>query len=297
MRGTLTSNADRARCLLAHRAADGTIPLNPYRKWQGPHWTLVQLATIGYPPGDDSLRPLRDQAYGWLLEPAHLRFPRSVVYPEQPERVRRCASQEGNALWYSVRLGLEDERTALLAGRLVGWQWPDGGWNCDKRREARKSSFVETLIPLRGLLHYGQAHGDQDALAAAGRAAEFLLAHRLLWRIRDGAPASAAFLRIEWPISFYSLLFALQVMAEAGRVGDPRCAGALDLLEGKRLPDGSFPAEHPTARTMDRPATRGTWADWGPAGRTRGNDSVTAVARGVLGAAGRLPAPRPDPAA
>jgi hypothetical protein len=288
---------EQARRLLSHREGNGRIAMNPYRKWQGPHWTLVQLAILGFPPGDASLCPLRDQAYRWLLEPAHLRFPRTVAYPDQPERVRRCASQEGNALWYSARLGLEDERTPVLAERLVAWQWPDGGWNCDKRPEARKSSFVETLIPLRGLLHYGKAHGDDDALAAAGRAAEFLLAHRLFWRIRDGAPASPAFLRIEWPISFYSLLFALQVMTEADRVGDPRCADALDLLEAKRLPDGSFPAEVPTARTVDHPATRGTWADWGPAGRKRGNDLVTVVAREVLCAAGRLPASGPSPAA
>jgi hypothetical protein len=284
------AGSERARRLLSHLEQDGTIATNPYRKWQGPHWTLVQLATIDYPPGDEALRPLRDQAYRWILEPAHLRFPRSVTYPEQPERVRRCASQEGNALWYSVRLGLEDEQTALLADRLVRFQWPDGGWNCDKRRQARTSSFVETLLPLRGLTHYGRAHRDRAALAAVDRAAQFLLERRLFWRRRDGAPASPAFFRIEWPISLYGLLIALEVMAEAGRVTDPRCADALDLLEAKRLPDGSFPAECPTARTVDGLATRGTWADWGPGGKRRGNDLVTVTALAVLRAAGRLPA-------
>ena len=47
-----------ARRLLHHRQPDGTIATNPYKKWQGPHWTLMFLAEIGYPSGDDSLMPL-----------------------------------------------------------------------------------------------------------------------------------------------------------------------------------------------------------------------------------------------
>lgn len=31
---------------------------NPYRKWQGPHWTLYSLAEIGFPAGDERLLPL-----------------------------------------------------------------------------------------------------------------------------------------------------------------------------------------------------------------------------------------------
>jgi len=276
----------RSLRLLHHRRSDGTIAPHPYRKWQGPHWTLVQLALTAYPKGDESLTILRDQMVEWLLAPDHLEFPRSVLYPEQPERFRRCASQEGNAVWYSVVLGIEDGRTPLLVNRLVGWTWPDGGWNCDKRREARGSSFMETLIPIRGLGLWGRTHGDQRALGAAARAAEFLLQRRLLWRVRDGEAADPRFLRIHHPIRFYDLLFALQVMAEIGKIGDVRCRDALGLLESKRLPDGGFPAEVITARTADEITTRGSFAEWGPGGKRRSNDLVTVDALAVLRAAG-----------
>ena len=63
----------------------------------------------------------------------------------------------------------------------------DGGWNCDKRPGARTSSVQETLLPLRGLIHWYRATGDERAWRAARRAAEFLLARRLLWRKSDGA--------------------------------------------------------------------------------------------------------------
>jgi len=47
-------------------------------------------------------------------------------------RERRCASQEGNALGYILKLSHMDERTDELVERLILWQWEEGGWNCDK---------------------------------------------------------------------------------------------------------------------------------------------------------------------
>jgi hypothetical protein len=76
-------------------------------------------------------------------------------------RARRCASQQGNALYAAVVLGLLDERGRRLARLLLRWQWPDGGWNCDRRPEAATSSFWESLIPLRGLAAYARATGDE----------------------------------------------------------------------------------------------------------------------------------------
>ena len=94
--------------------------------------------------------------------------------------------------------------------------------------------------------------------------------------------------RIQYPIRFYDLLFALEVMAELGRLDDPRCADALDLLEAKRLPDGGFPLEERIGTTRPVVASRGTFADWGPSGRSRSNPLVTVAALGVLRLAGRL---------
>ena len=72
-----------------------------------------------------------------------------------------------------------------------------------------------------------------------------------------------------------------------GRLGDPRCADALALLESKRLPDGGFPLEERVGITRDGVASGGTYADWGPAGATRSNPFVTVAALGVLRRAAR----------
>ncbi len=61
----------RVRRLLSERGEDGKIPFHPYAKWYGAHWVLASLADIGYPPGDETLIPLREQVYGWLFSRSH----------------------------------------------------------------------------------------------------------------------------------------------------------------------------------------------------------------------------------
>ncbi len=282
-----------ARMLLGHRDPDGRIitapqrgQTNPYQKWQGPHWTLVCLAEIGYRAGDRSLLPMRDQFYDWLFDPRHMRPPRSLLLPGQESRFRRCASQEGYAVWYSLKLGIADDRTEELADRLVKWQWPDGGWNCDKRPRAAISSFHETLIPLRALALHAEVTGSRRSRAAAQRASEVFLQRRMFRRRRDGQVMDSRFLLLKFPHFYsYDILFGLRVMAEAGFIGDPRCAEALEILRAKRLPGGGWPLELREWRVTDGVSTRGTFVDWGPGGRTRANPWVTRDALFVLGAA------------
>ena len=93
--------------------------------------------------------------------------------------------------------------------------------------------------------------------------------------------------KIHYPIRFYDVLSALLVMAEMGRVRDRRCREALDLLEGKRLADGMFPVEWTNVKRAPRIVSRGTYADWGPLQKKKGNLLVTIDALYVLREAGR----------
>ena len=288
LRGRI-AGSPMARALLRVLDQDEKTMHHAYRKWQGPQWTLTWLALIDYPPGDDALRPLLRRVHDWLFAKRFFEPPSTVIYAGQEDRVRRCASQEGNAIWYSVRLGLEEDRTRELVDRLLGWQWPDGGWNCDKRLEATSSSFQESLIPARGLRAFGLRHGYEPALGAADRVAGLVLERRLLWRRRDGGLVMPEWGGrpdlIHYPAQFFDVLFALQVLAELGRIGDPRCTDALAMLESKWLPDGGFPLEAPNAVTADRVVSRGSYADWGPAGLRRSNPLVSLAALEVVRAA------------
>jgi len=152
--------------------------------------------------------------------------------------------------------------------------------------DAPEVRAARAAIRLRALWLYGIEHDHAGARGAGERAAPLLLERRLLWRRSDGVLIrpdwSGRTNLIHFPIQFYDILFALQVMAELGRLGDPRCADALALLESKRLPDGGFPLEERVGVTRNVVASRGTFADWGPAGATRSNPLVTIAALGVL---------------
>jgi hypothetical protein len=255
-----------------------------YRKWTGAHWTLSLLADLGCPSSDESLRALMEKTYHAWLGVYHEKNIRLIA-----GRTRRCASQEGNAIWSSLRLGLADERTDELVSRLLKWQWPDGGWNCDKRPEADTSSFMETLIPLRALALHAKLSGDANVNQAAERAAEVFLRRRLFKRQRDGAVMDKHFVLLSYPPYWhYNILFGLKVMAEAGFISDPRCRETLDLLESKRLPDGGFPAEESFSRPT-RPQLSGyTPVGWGGTSTKKMNLFVTVDALYVLRMAGRV---------
>jgi hypothetical protein len=186
-------------------------------------------------------------------------------------------------------LGLADERTDELAQRLMTWQWPDGGRNCDKNPGATHSSFMESLIPLRALALHAQVTGNRRSREAAERAAEVFLKRHLYKRQADRSVIQGDFVRLHYPCYWhYDILFGLKVMAEAGLIGDLRCQEALALLESKRLPDGGFPAEKKYYRVTDRRTSSRSLVDWGGTGQRRMNEWVTADAPSVLKAAGRL---------
>ena len=277
--------SERAKLLLSERR-NGLIPNHPYSKWFGAHWVLSALADLRYPKGDQSLVPLREQVYEWLFSKAHMEYSkRHDVYagPYVTVRalVRAHASMEGNAVYYLHALGLADERTSELADRLAGWQWPDGGWNCDKRPKAHTSSFTESLLPLRGLAYHAAAKGrNRDA---ASRAAEYFLERRLFKRKHDGKVISRRFVLLHYPCYWhYDILFGLKVMKEAGFMGDERCLDAISLLSSKKLADGGFPAEEAYYQVGRRSSSRRSLVSWGGVHRNKMNEFVTCDALGVL---------------
>jgi hypothetical protein len=229
----------RVRKLLSERNSKGLIPYPVYSKWYGSHWVLMHLAELGYPENDPDIWPMVDNVLERWFRATDLKGHITMI----DGRARRCSSQESNICWSAMKLGFRDNRIDELIGRLISWQWEDGGWNCDKNPSACNSSFHESAIPLRAMALYAQKTGDQKAKASARKASEIFL-KRKLYKKQDSDEIT--FNRIDKigipPTWHYDYFFGLKVMAESGFIGDPRCKDALDLLEQQRLPDGGFPA-------------------------------------------------------
>jgi hypothetical protein len=270
------------RKLLAGQKADGGFGGHPYRKWTGAHWRLVSLVELEVPPGEPRPLAALEPVLAWLTWRGRL----SGYRPAADGLIRSDASMEGNALAVACRLGMAaDPRVGELAEALVKWQWPDGGWNCDRKASGRRSSFHESLIPSWGLFEYARATANRDAEAAATRTAELLLEHRLFRRHGTGEPIHRSWVALHYPPYWhYDIGHALLILARMGRAGDPRAADALDILESRRRPNGRWTAG-------------GRW--WKPPGSDRtveavdwdagaGSAMLTLNALRSLKAAGRL---------
>lgn len=272
-------DSPRVRALL-----EFPVDVHPYAKWQGAHWRLVELADLGVTPPPGRLRIATDRVLDWLTGPGH-----DAAVLRIDGRYRVHASQGGNALYACSRLGLAgDQRVGTLAEHLLAWQWPDGGWNCDRGRDAHRSSFHETVTPALGLAAYHRATAGHDtragdALDAARRAAGLFLEHRLFRRLDDGAVIHPSWVRLHYPPYWhYDIGQGLRLLHELGLLADPRAADAVAVMRRSRRADGRFSG--PTWTNARQPAA----ADWG---RGPGNEMLNLRAETILAAAAEAASP------
>ena len=239
------------------RAHGDPAPLHAYQKWAGAHWRLASLAELDVPAEDPAVEPLIAEGFrrvtAWLESPGRLGAV-AIVHG----RARVCGSMEGLAAWSAIRHGLAGEPGVGRAiERLVDWQWPDGGWNCDRHPEASHSSFNESFAAIRALDAYAAVAGGtavgRDARAAADRGLELLLVHRVDRSHRTGRLAHPSLDGQCWPPYWhYDRLVGLRVLMDAGRLGDPRTRQAVEDLRKAASRDGRW---RPSRRHWRPPGT------------------------------------------
>jgi hypothetical protein len=267
--------------LLSGQEPGGGFGGHPYKKWTGAHWRLVSLVELGVPAGHPPALAAAETVLNWLTGKGHRRGIKAI-----DGLVRRCASQEGNALAVCSCLGMAgDARVELLARSLVEWQWPDGGWNCDPKASGRRSSFHESLAPAWGLHEYASATGAGWAEEAAQRAAELFLDHRLFRSLGSGEVISQAWVKLHYPPYWhYDVLQALLVLGRLGRLDDERANDGLQVLLELRRPDGCWEAGGFWWRPPGSPRQPEV-VDWGREGP---NEMITLNALRVLRMARKL---------
>ena len=247
--------------------------VHPYKKWWGTHWRLVELADLDTTIPPDRLQRGIDQEAAWLLSGVD-----DPPVGRADARPRRHASMQGNCVYAFSRLGFADHpSTGRLAEALISWQWPDGGWNCDRHRNAHRSSFHESVTPALGLAAYAHRTRDDAARAAADRTADLLLQHQLFRSRRTGEPIHPSWTKLHYPPYWhYDVLQGLRLLHALDRLDDHRAAEALDLLASGRRRDGTFSSAQWATKQQPAVLDRDTY-----------RQVLTRRAQAILDAAGR----------
>ena len=250
--------------------------IHPYAKFDGIHWRLVEIAELvrlGVAADPGAVSAALEVELAWLTG-----GDREAPPAVDPVRPRWHASQDGNAVYAGTILGHGgDARIGELVALLLAKQWPDGGWNCDRKATAHRSSFHESVTTALGLSVYGKSVGDPDATAAARRTAELLLQHRLFRRTGVGPTIHPSWTQLHYPPYWhYDVLQALRLLDELDILDDPRADDAVDVVRDATLRRGVAGTTWSSAR---QPAAVSY-------GRPPGNVMLDLRARALLAARG-----------
>lgn len=202
--------------------------------------TFRYLADIDYPPGDESLIPFRDCVYRWLRRLEAEYDGRLFIR----DKYRVHGSFHANAIYASIVLGLANTETDELAANLLRYQWPGGGWNCNKLPRTRGPTIVHTAYGLNGLATYRLRKKSRAVSRAIEDAAEVLLQRQVYQKRSNGKPLRPVYTRLSYPYPrLYDFMTGLHVLVRSGHIRDPRCESALNLLESKFMTGQGWAAE------------------------------------------------------
>lgn len=204
-------------------------------KWTSTNYTLLQLRRLGLDHSNDAAQRgcLR------LLDDADW-YEGGVSYWTTRKLAERCVN--GMVLSTAAYFRINDLRVDSMAGLLVAVQMEDGGWNCEDYRGATHSSFHTTISVLEGLTEWKRSTGSERADDAISLGHEFLLSHEMYKSHRSGQVINEAWTKAWFPPRWhYDVLRGLDHLQDLPAEPDLRAAGAVDLLERAKRPDGRWP--------------------------------------------------------
>ncbi|MGJ9373267.1 hypothetical protein [Nesterenkonia sp. CF4.4] len=202
--------------------------------WTATCWALTQLQDFGLDPTSESAR----RAVQLVGQNARWDHDGQEYWTGE---VEECIN--GRTLGQGAYFGVDVEAIASL---LVGQALQDGGWNCERERGSRRSSFDTTINVLEGLFEFERSTGGTSASQRARLAGEeYLLSRNLMYRLSTGELIDEEYLELSYPPRWhFNVLRALEhfrrASIHAGTLPDLRLAGAVEHLRSMRLRDGRW---------------------------------------------------------
>jgi len=227
------------RAFLAARNRDGSWGEAFYRpKWACTHYTLLELAGLGFPPDHPGICEL-------ITRVAQSHGAKDGGLGHTPGYAKSDICINGMFLNYASYFGVPDDLLHPIIDFLLRHEMADGGFNCMINRSgAVHSSLHSTLSVLEGFHAWHSRGGRYRAAELAQAAADgraFILRHQFHLSDRTGRLIHPSFLALSHPPRWrYNILRALDHFRAARQPYDPRMRAAIAVLIGKRRSDGRW---------------------------------------------------------
>jgi len=223
-----------ARKLFATQKRGGhwESPDDLYRpKYHSTIWNVQVLALLGVTRDDP-----RMAAACQLFLDQYARPSGGFENAPEPEPAELCVS--GNLTRTLLLAGYgADRRVRAGVDWIVRNQLADGGWHCWPTRSFQRGT-LDGWEGLSALAAVPPGERSPRVRRSIEKGAEFFLRHRL---IEQGRTPYAPWRRLHFPNHYYyDVLVGLDLLTSLGYGADRRLDVALDLLESKRRPDGSW---------------------------------------------------------
>lgn len=194
-----------------------------YPKYLSTNWRALVLSDQGLDSSNPRIRKLADTLFEYKLR---LSSPFNFYHEEV------CVA--GNTARMLTRFGYSDDRRVRwLFDWLIEDQREDGGWNCSQGTPGT----LDCWEALAAFACVPKAKRSPRMERAIERGAEFYLERKLFEEGRKYAP----WFRFHYPNHYYyDVLLGLDLITQLGYASDRRLRAALDLLQEKRWPDGTW---------------------------------------------------------
>lgn len=242
-------------------------PASPYHpKYKSSYWQVMMLGQLGLDKSEEKIRKSCEYIFQFQsAEGGFSSFTTEAILREhvgQRQKGKRLLPSKeysaslvheheyscltGNMATALTRLGCgRDLRVKKALEWLVQIQKKDGGWLCPYWRahvRDKHGCFFGTICPLEAFSMVEKEMLTKEMKAAAERAAEFILTHRLFKADHHGyAVINRHWLTLTFPMFIsYNILRGLDVLTKLGYVKDERLDDAVEALLRKEQADGTW---------------------------------------------------------
>jgi len=210
-------------------------------KWISTFYTLLVLKRFGALNDKNT-----DKACRILLDEGFYIKDGGINYWKTWKQGECCVT--GMLLSMLCHFQIEDDRINRMVEYLISEQMPDNGWNCERYRGAKHSSFHTTISVLEGLWEYEKESPNSYLMKSVQEkqeeGIEFLLKHHLYKSNTSWKTIDPKMIRLSFPPRWhYDIMRCLDYFQERNIYKDKRMIDAMDLLTKKQTTEGFWKRE------------------------------------------------------